>query len=293
MFNIGTVQTLEVARITPIGAYLAVPGNTLSKNNADRAADEVLLPNNEFKTGENPRRLNRGDSLDAFVYLDSEDRPIATLRTPGLTLGGLAVLKCKDVNGVGAFLDWGLLKDLFLPYREQTAKVKPGDEVLVTLYQDKSNRLAASMKVYKLLRSDSPYQKGDNVNGFVYELSRDFGAFVAVDDMYTALIPKKELMRDLKIGERLSFRVSKVHEDGKLELSMREPGYLQIFSDCDIILNELRNAKNGFLPYHDKSESLVIKAKFNMSKNSFKRAIGHLYKEGKITIADNGITLKE
>lgn len=290
MLEIGKIQKLEVARISTIGAYLAVPGADREKT--DRSTGEVLLPNNEFKTGENPRRLIKGELLDAFIYLDSEDRPIATLKTPKLTLGGLALLKCKDVNNVGAFLDWGLLKDLFLPYKEQTSKVKPGDEVLVTLYTDKSNRLAASMKVFKLLRSDSPYQKGDNVNGFVYELSRDFGAFVAVDDIFTAMIPKKELMRDLKTGERLSFRVTKVQEDGKLELSMREPGYLQIFSDSEVILNELKASKKGFLPYHDKSETLVIKAKFNMSKNSFKRAIGHLYKEGKIDISEDGIRLK-
>lgn len=290
MLEIGKIQKLEVARITTIGAYLAVPG--AEKNKADRATDEVLLPNNEFKIGENARKINKGELLDAFIYLDSEDRPVATLKTPKLTLGGLALLTCKDVNSVGAFLDWGLLKDLFLPYKEQTSRVKPGDEVLVTLYTDKSNRLAASMKVFKLLRSDSPYQKGDNVNGFVYELSRDFGAFVAVDDIFTAMIPKKELMRDLKTGERLTFRVTKVQEDGKLELSMREPGYLQIFSDSDIILTALKESKNGFLPYHDKSESLVIKTKFNMSKNSFKRAIGHLYREGKIEISEDGIRLK-
>lgn len=290
MIEIGKIQKLEIARITNIGAYLAAPGTENEK--ADRAAGEVLLPNNEFKTVENPRKLNKGELLDAFIYLDSEDRPIATLKTPKLTLGGLSILKCKDVNNVGAFLDWGLPKDLFLPYKEQTSKVKPGDEVLVTLYTDKSNRLAASMKVFRLLRQDSPYKKDDNVNGFVYELSRDFGAFVAVDDIFTAMIPKKELMRDLKVGERLSFRVTRVLDDGKLELSLREPGYLQLFTDCEVIMNELTASKKGFLPYHDKSETLVIIAKFNMSKNSFKRAIGHLYKEGKIEILENGIRLK-
>ncbi len=305
MFNIGQIQRLQVARITPIGAYLAKT-STLSFSNegndgaealysksTDRASNEVLLPNNEFKTGENARILDKDDLVDAFIYLDSEDRPVATLRKPALTLGGLALLKVKEVAKIGAFLDWGLLKDLFLPFKEQTTKVNEGDEVLVTLYLDKSSRLCASMKVYKFLRTDSAYRKDDNVEGLCYEVSDNFGAFFAVDNMFSALVPKKELMRDIKVGERLTLRVSKVLEDGKLELSMREPGYLQINGDCEKILNELKASKNGFLPYHDKSESLVIKTKFNMSKNEFKRAIGHLYKQGLLLIKEDGIYLKK
>ena len=303
MFNLGQIQRLQVARITPIGAYLSKTStlsfsnessdkaDILYSKNTDRASNEVLLPNNEFKTGENARRLDKDDLIDAFIYLDSEDRPIATLKKPALTLGGLALLKVRDVNSVGAFLDWGLLKDLFLPYKEQTGRVIPGDDVLVTLYTDKSGRLCASMKVYKLLRTDSEYRSGDQVTGLVYETSDNFGAFVAVDNCFSALIPKKELMRDVKVGERLSLRISKVLDDGKLELSMREPKYLQLGPDCDRVLQELKASKHGFLPYHDRSDSLVIKTKFNMSKNSFKRAIGHLYKQGLITIREDGISL--
>lgn len=305
MFNLGQIQRLQVARVTPIGVYLTKT-STLSFSNEsgdrddalysksfDRASNEVLLPNNEFKLGPNARKLDKDDLVDAFIYLDSEDRPVATLKTPALTLGGLALLKVKDVTKIGAFLDWGLLKDLFLPFKQQTGKVNPGDDVLVTLYLDKSNRLCASMKVYKLLRSDSEYKAGDQVNGLVYELSDNFGAFVAVDNIFSGLIPKKELMRDVRVGEKLSLRIMRVLEDGKLELSAREPGYLQINADCERVLAELKASKHGFLPYHDKSDSLVIKTKFNMSKNSFKRAIGHLYKDGLLTIKEDGIYLKE
>lgn len=290
------MQNLKVLRITSIGAYLGEERDPLaifsrdSSGNSSSITDktDILLPKNEIKSA-----LNIDDTIRAFVYLDSEDRPIATLKTPPLTIGTVAKLTVKDVNRVGAFLDWGLPKDLFLPFKEQTVKVQPGDQVLVTLYVDKSKRLCATTKIYKYLRLDSDYQKSDWVNGTVYEISETIGAFVAVDNMFSGLIPKKELIREVAPGEEINVRVSRVLEDGKLELSLREPGYLQLGPDCDIIYNKLKESKDGFLPYHDKSDSEEIKSAFNMSKNSFKRAIGHLMKNQLIVIREDGIEIKK
>lgn len=287
---LGTVSDFRINKLTPIGAFLTPmdPNGTEGSAGSSLSGFEILLPKNEFVD----KSLRRGDLIQAYTYLDSEDRPVATLRTPAISLGGLALLKCNQATPLGAFLDWGLMKDLFLPFNEQTYKVKAGDEVLVTMYMDKSSRLCASMKVYKLLKTDSSYKPGDHVTGLVYQLSDRFGAYIAVDDIYFARIPAKDLVKSLRIGERPTLRVSKVLPDGKLELSMREPAHLQLSDDCELILNELKNAKNGFLPYHDKTESLILKTKFNMSKNAFKRAIGHLYKQGLIEIYENGIELK-
>ena len=278
---LGIFSDFRVSKITPIGAFLSPLANEISHF-------EILLPKNEF-SGSEPER---GKNIRAFTYLDSEDRPVATLRTPAIMLGGLALLKCREVTSLGAFLDWGLMKDLFIPFKEQTVRIKKGDEVLVTLYMDKSSRLCASMKIYKLLRTDSPYKANDHISGLVYELSDKHGAYVAVDNIYSGLIPQRELVKSIRVGDTLNLRISKVLEDGKLELSMREPGYLQLDSDCEKILNELKASSKGFLPYHDKTESLIIKNKFNMSKIAFKRAIGHLYKQGAIEIRDDGIALK-
>jgi len=286
----GQVCDYRIVRITPIGAYITPVSTVSGESLPDNVQHpEILLPKNEF--GE--KTPDKGRILSAFLYHDSEDRPVATLKTPVLTIGKLAVLKCRQASTIGAFLDWGLMKDLFLPFKEQTARVKVDDDVLVTLYLDKSCRLCASMKVYKLLRTDSDYMTGDNADGIVYELSTEHGAFVAIDNMFSAMIPRREIMRDLRVGEKLRFRIARVLPDGKLELSMREPGYLQINEDCDKIYEELQKAPNGFLPYHDKTASLVLKTKFNMSKNSFKRAIGHLYKKGLITIKEDGICLND
>jgi predicted RNA-binding protein (virulence factor B family) len=161
--------------------------------------------------------------------------------------------------------------------------------VVVSLYIDKSERLCATMKVYNYLDCNSPYKKDDRVIGIVYEILDSFGAFVAVDNHYCALIPTKELHRPLKVGDSVEARVTQVKEDGKLDLSIREKSYVQLDADGEMIFEKLQNA-GGFLPYHDKSDSEAIKAHFNLSKNAFKRAIGRLMKEGRITISDTGIT---
>lgn len=277
MFLLGQIQTLEVLKRTEFGLYL------VEKNSED--SHKVLLPKTQA-----PADLAIGDDISVFIYKDSEDRLIATTAKPKITMNQLAILEVKDVNRNGAFLDWGLSKELFLPYKEQKFKVKPGDAVLVRLYIDKSNRLAASMKIYEHLQTNPPYKKDDKVFGLVYETKEDIGAFVAVDHIYSALIPKKELFEKLKIGDKVEARVTSVTEDGKLNLSLREKSYMAIDKDAYMIYRKLL-ANRGFLPYNDKSNAEAIKTEFALSKNAFKRAIGRLLKESKIEITDSGIKL--
>ena len=277
MLKIGETQTLIIEKQVPFGVYLAEEGGE----------ERVLLPRLQVPAG-----AAVGDKVEVFLYRDSEDRMIATCRRPKLQLGQVGWLDVVQVARIGAFLDWGLDKDLLLPFREQPrTRVREGQEVLVAVYLDKSGRLCATMNVYPYLRTDSPYTAGDQVTGTVYETSRNFGAFVAVDSIYSALIPKKELVRDIRIGETVSARVTAVKADGKLDLSIREKGYLQMDTDMARILARLQ-AEGGTLTLSDKSSPEEIREQMGMSKNEFKRAIGHLYKEGKIVIEKDRITMK-
>jgi uncharacterized protein len=272
--RLGEIQSLKIVKKTEHGVYLG--------NDADDK-DKVLLPRNEVT-----KDMNIEDELDVFIYKDSEDRPVATTAKPPLTLGKVAMLTVKEVTPIGAFLDWGLAKDLLLPFKEQTKRVHSGDQVLIALYIDKSSRLCGTMKVYDYLDLNSPYQKNDMVIGTVYEIIDSFGAFVAVDNQYSGMIPNKELFRPLKVGDSLEARITKVKEDGKLDLSIREKSHIQLDMDAEMIYNKLIEA-SGFLPYHDKSDAQEIKKEFNISKNAFKRGIGRLQKERKIVITDTGI----
>lgn len=280
IYNIGTYQKLQVVKEVPMGVYLAIPDVLLDE---DSPRERILLPKKEV-----PADTQIDDLIEVFIYKDSEDRPIATTLKPALTLGEFAYLKVTSVTDIGAFLSWGLIKDLFLPFKEQTYKVEKGDNVLVSLYTDKSDRLCATMKLYNLLLTHPDYQKDDSVNGTVYEISDRFGAFVAVDNMYSALIPKNELFKNIRVGERIHARVKEVTDDGKLTLSLREKTQFQMDRDSIIIMSKLEKA-GGFLPYHDKSSPEEIKDEFQMSKAAFKRALGRLYKNHKIIITDSGI----
>ncbi len=275
MIELGKYQILEVVKKTDFGYYLSEPGSD--------HRHRLLLPQKEA-----PEETKLGDRLEVFVYKDSEDREIATTAKVPFTLGGLAVLRVKEVTKIGAFLDWGLMKDLLLPYKEQTAPVEEGEPVLVSLYIDKSNRLCATMKVYDLLSLESPYQKDDMVEGIVYDIIDAFGVFVAVDHRYSAMIPNKELYHKLHIGDTVRARVMNVREDGKLTLSLRDKSYLQMDKDSAMILDRLK-AADGFLPFSDSSSAEQIKEEFHISKNAFKRAIGSLYKAGTISITEDGI----
>ncbi len=271
--NLGKKVRLMIVKEVEFGVYL---GNKEEK---------VLLPRKQV-----PRGLEAGDPVEVFLYKDSSDRLIATTNEPKLTLGELAVLKVADVGRIGAFLDWGLEKDLLLPFREQTAKVRKGDEVLAALYVDKSGRLCATMKVYEKLRQDAPYQKDDQVEGIVYDTSDNFGVFVAVDDCYSALIPKREAFGSLRVGERVHARVIKVREDGKLDLAVREKAFLQMDADAQMIMERLE-AFGGKLPFTDKADPELIKRELGLSKNAFKRAVGRLLKSGKIEIREKSIEI--
>ena len=274
--QLGEKQLLKVVKKVEFGVYLG----------EEDSEERVLLPIKQV-----PENIQVGDGLEVFLYKDSKDSLIATTREPAVTLGQIAKLPVKEVTKIGAFLDWGLEKDLFLPFKEQTYKVKPGDECLVGLYIDKSQRLCATMKVYEYLTSDSPYQKDDLVEGIVYEVSDKFGAFVAVDGKYSALVPKREAPKSLRPGMKIHARVTEVKPDGKLNLSVREKAFIQMDKDALLVLARLEE-KGGVLPFNDKADAEVIRAEFDLSKNAFKRAVGHLYKERKIEIRKDSIVLK-
>ena len=296
MILLGRTQQLKVDSLQPHGAYLTaanegeaaavVSGGASGTSDSTPVidADRILLPQNQL-SGEAV-----GDLVTVFVYKDSEDRPIATKLLPKAELGRVAALSVTQINRVGAFLDWGRPKDLLLSYREQTKPVGEGDEVLVAVYADKSGRLCATMKLYPYLRTDSPYHKDDRVTGRVYETSNNFGAFVAVDDVYSGLIPKKDLFYPLAPMQSVEARIAAVLPDGKLTLTLREKAHVQMEGDAALVLSALRSA-GGFLPYHDKSSAEDIKARFSLGKNAFKRAIGHLYRDRLITIDEDGIRL--
>ena len=249
--------------------------------------ERVLLPKKQV-----PKGLEIGDPVEVFLYKDSSDRLIATTNTPKITLGELAVLEVADTARIGAFLNWGLEKDLLLPFKEQTSKVKKGDKVLVALYVDKSGRLCATMKVYEKLRTDSPYQKDDQVQGIIYDSSDNFGMFVAVDNCFSALIPKREAFGALKVGDQIEARVIKVRDDGKLDLSPRKKAFLQMDEDAEMVLARIKEY-GGKLPFGDKADPELIKKEFGLSKNAFKRAVGRLFKEQKIQIGENSIEIRK
>ena len=274
MIELGKIQLLVVQREKEFGVYL---GEKKEDKNS------VLLPKKQV-----PEGTKVGDSLEVFVYKDSQDRLIATTNRPKLQVGETAVLTVKDVAKIGAFLDMGLEKDLLLPFKEQNHKVRQGENCLVALYVDKSGRLCATMKVYHYLRTDSPYHKDDRVSGCLYEISRQFGAFVAVDNRYSALIPPKEMYGELKVGDHVEARVVRVHEDGKLDLSVREKAYLQIETDAEKVM-KLIDSFDGVLPFTDKASPEVIRRELAMSKNEFKRAVGNLLKNGRIEITEKAI----
>ena len=278
MIKLGEWQELVIVKKVDFGVYLAP--------SPQEKEERVLLPGRQVPEGCGP-----GDVLRVFIYRDSDDRVIATTHTPRLTMGGVAELEVVQVGKIGAFLDWGLEKDLFLPFKQQKRHVKPGEKVLVSLYIDKSRRLCATTNVYGNLRSDSPYKKDDRVKGRVYEISDNFGAFVAVDNRYSALIPKRELYGRVELGEDVEARVTEVLEDGRLTLSIREKAYLQIEKDSDELLRVL-DSYDGVLPFTEKADPEVIRRETGMSKNEFKRAVGHLLKIDAIEIKEKVIRRK-
>ena len=277
MLKLGEIQELEVIKCMTFGVYLAED---------NMSAEKVLLPAKEVPVG-----TVWGNILEVFLYKDSEDRLIATVNPPALTIGKLAVLKVKQITKIGAFLDWGLAKDLLLPFKEQTHEVHVGEEVLVSLYIDKSERLCATMKIYSFLSTRAPYQIGDEVNARIYELSEKHGLFAAVEDQYSALIQKKDMQGNIAPGDTVKVRITQIREDGRLCVTPRKKAYQEIGSDSEIILERIKD-NGGALPFDDHADPEVIKKEFSISKAAFKRAVGHLLKEGLVEITDGKILLR-
>lgn len=278
MIKLGEIQELSVKRFTSVGAFL----------NEENAEDtDVLLPKAQI-----PKELRVGDKVKVFIYNDSEDRIIASSRMPKVTLGQLAHLPVVSATRIGYFLDWGLEKDLFLPFSETVGTVESGKSYLVGVYIDKSNRLCATMKIKDMLSNDSPYKENDLAEATIYSIHRDIGAFVAVADKYDGLIPKKELLGAYEVGQSIEVRISRILDDGKLDLSLRDRSYIQMDTDAKTIVRKLKDSK-GRLSLNDKSSPELIRRELLMSKSAFKRAVGKLLKEDMIEFFPGGIKLKE
>jgi len=277
--NIGAWNTLKVIRSKEHGIYL---GDEDSKT-----ADTVLLPRKQV-----PEGVKAGAMLDVFIYRDSQDRLIATTNKPYITMGEIKRLTVKSVTSIGAFMDWGLEKDILLPFKEQTAKVTEGKQYLVRMYADKSGRLCVSMKLYGYLEPISGYEEGQSFTGIVYEYKKGLGAFVAIDDKYSGLIHESELYGKIMVGDEVSGRIVKIREDGKVDLAVRALAYKQLNEDSEMVYDIIKSY-HGVLPFTDKADKDIIKREFGLSKNAFKRAIGHLLKEGKVVIKEKTIEITE
>jgi predicted RNA-binding protein (virulence factor B family) len=276
MMKLGEMQELEVAKIVNIGAYL-------QSEDKEKTEDRVLLPIKQVPAG-----TKVGDKINVFVYRDSDDKIIATVKKPKITLGEIATLKVVEMSRIGAFLNWGLEKDLFLPFKEQIGDIRLNGEYMVGLYIDKSDRLCATMNLFKVLRTDSPYKVNDIVRGTVFSLKRGLGAMVAVDNKYLGLIHEGEIIKPLHSGQSVEVRVSNIKEDGKLDLSLKDAPRLQIDKDGEKILKVLIRNK-GSLPLNDDSSPEEVNKILGMSKSSFKKAAGRLMKRRLIIMTKNGI----
>ena len=265
--KLGEIQKLKIEKKVEFGVYLS------------DGTDRVLLPKKQV-----PENYKIGDEISVFIYKDSKDRLIATTNTPKLTLGQYGLLTVSQVNKVGAFMDWGLEKDLFLPFKEMTRQPNEGDEILVRVYIDKSERLCASMKgIYDMLSKKPPYQVGDEVEARIYEFGHDFGTFVALEDKYSAMIPRHEDVSKFRIGDVLMVIITGIKEDGKCDVTIRDKAYVQMDEDAEALL-DLIDSYAGVLPFTEKASPEVIKRETGLSKAAFKRAVGRLYKERKISL---------
>ena len=280
MIKIGKRQKMIVDRFTSVGAYLT----EVEKEGEELEDISILLPNNELEE----RELQEGDEVEVLRYMDSEDRPVATFRKTEALVGTLAKLEVTDVNPkLGAFMDWGLKKELLLPRGQQEIQVEVGKKYLVGIYEDSKGRLSATMKIYKFLLPSTSIKKNDIVSGTVYRIEPNIGVFVAVEDRYFGLIPKIEYFKDYKVGDEIEARVIRVREDGKIDLTPRERAYIQIDEDAELILGKMRLLGDSF-GFTDKSSPEEIIDYFNMSKKAFKRAMGNLLKNGKVEKNEKG-----
>lgn len=277
MIQIGQYNILKATRETKSGLYLA-----------DAEGQEVLLPGKYI-----PKNFKTGDEISVFIYKDSEDRIIATTQEPKITLHHFAYLQVKAVNAYAAFVDWGLEKDLFVPYKEQPQKLIAGKYYIFYLYIDEqTDRLVASANVKRFLNNENlTVQAGEEVELLIWE-STDLGYNVIVNDLHKGLIYKNELFTSVEIGERRKGYIKKIREENKLDIQLQKSGYENIEPNAAKILAALK-ANHGFLPLHDNSAPEDITRQLEMSKKTFKKAIGLLYKQQLIQLAENGIYLNE
>lgn len=275
MVYIGEYAELRIDRFTSVGAYLE-----------DDNGFEVLLPN-KYLTDD----LEEDQWIKVFIYNDSEDRPVATTETPKIQLNDFAFLNVKEVSNFGAFLDWGLEKDLLVPFKEQTAKMVEGGEYLVYLYRDEqTNRLVGSAKINRFLEDEiDDLEQGDKVDIFAAEVT-DLGRKVIVNGRYSGLIFKDRIVKPLRNGDRLEAYVEFVRQDGKLDISLVPIG-LEKFDEFSERLLSYLNENNGVSQVTDKSSPDLIRSELGMSKKSFKKAVGNLYKNKKIKLTDTTIEL--
>ena len=280
MLEVGKFNLLTVCRMSEFGCYLD-DGRDHSRR--------VLLPNNSIPPG----GLAPGDRLEVFLYLDSEDRLIATTRRPAAQVGELALLRVKEQTKIGAFLDWGLEKDLFVPFREQPERLEPGRYCLVRLYIDPvTGRIVASRRLSRFYKGDvSELSPGRRVKLIVWEKAR-LGWRVIFDEKYIGLIYDNELFRKLVPGEHLDGFIHQIRTgENRLDIRLRRDGIKGVEEFKPAVLDALADA-GGFLPLNAKSDLALVREYFSFSKRVFKQVIGMLYKEGKITISDDGIRLK-
>ena len=269
--KLGVINSLEVLRETSVGLFLGDEDH------------EILLPNRYV-----PENIQVGETLNVFIYTDSEDRPVATTLTPKIQLGEFACLDVKQVSPFGAFLDWGLAKDLLVPTGEQMEKMKPGDKHVVFLYLDeKTQRLAATSKFTRFLKPEIELKPGEEVNLMVCRHT-PLGVQVLINDSHLGLLYHDQIFRQLEIGAKLPGYIKLIREDGKIDVSLQKIGYAQVEDSQQVILDYLKKNK-GVLNLTDKSDPKLISAQLNMSKATFKKAIGGLYKKKLINIEDSKI----
>ncbi len=277
MLEIGKINTLQVNRETDNGVYL---------EGGDHG--ELLMPK-KFVTEE----VKEKGEAEVFVYTDSEDRLVATTETPLAMVGEFARLTVKATSTFGAFLDWGLPKDLLVPFREQRSKMQEGNAYWVYIYLDLlSNRIAASAKLHKFLDNTPPeYEKGQEVDLIILEQT-DLGYKTIVNQEHSGMLYKNQVFHELELGSKTKGYVSKVREDEKIDLLLDKPGYGKVDAISEKVLNELKENR-GFMAVSDKSSPDMIQAMFGISKKNFKKAIGGLYKKKLITFESDGIKLVE
>lgn len=277
MIEIGTFQNLKAVRATPHGMIL---------HNAE--GDDVLLPGKFV-----PEGLQEGGEVEVFVYTDSEDWPIATTQRPFVQRDQYAHLLVKEISPLGAWMDMGLDKDLLVPFSEQDLRMEAGKYYPVYVYVDEeTDRLVGSNRFRRFLSQDNlALEEGQEVDLFILGFS-DLGAKAAVNGKHEGLIFQSDIFRTLQPGERLKGFIKTVRPDGKLDLTLQPEGYTKVEPNAEKILTKLRSTANGFLALHDKSDPELIREQLQMSKKTFKKAIGSLYKQQLIELVDGGIRLK-